>query len=171
MTRSTLARTILGTTLALASASCDELVSDSSFQLWCGDAPCEWTVEEGTVERAPTWHEEDYGVSLVADPTAISQLVPNRELYQGCMRFELISHVEKGSELRLELDFDDDGTRELERTLDRASFTTDVFYVGSPAGYRSLRIRLVKYGAGHAVIAQLRAQGVPSEDGCLGPPP
>ncbi|MFO0695368.1 MAG: hypothetical protein U0230_17525 [Polyangiales bacterium] len=169
MTRASLARSVLGVALALASASCDEIVDDSSFQLWCGDVPCEWTIEEGSVARAPTWHDDDYGVSLVADPTAISQLVPNRRLYQGCIRFELISYVEKGSELRLELDFEDDGTRELDRTLDRANWNTDVFYVGSPPGYGSVRIRLVKYGPGRAIVAQLRAQGVPSDEGCLGP--
>jgi len=164
-------RFVLAFVFGLVVVGCDDLVDDSSFQLWCDDAPCAWTIEEGAVSRAPTWHERDYGISLEDDPTAISQLVPGTRLGYECMRFEIISSAERGSELRVELDFQDDGVLELERTLDRSAYAQDVFFVGVPSGHGDLRIRLVKYGPGEAVIAQLRVQGVFADEGCLGPSP
>jgi hypothetical protein len=73
-------RVLLVLPLALCVVACNELLNDSSFQLWCDDSPCEWDVEAGAVSQAPTWHEQDFGVSLDEDPTAISQLVPKRRL-------------------------------------------------------------------------------------------
>ena len=171
-TRTTDRRLVFAIALGLFAIGCDDIVEDSSFQLWCGDTPCAWQVEAGRVAQAPTWHASDYGVALIDDPTAISQLVPRDRLGYGCMQFEVIASNERGSELRLELDFDDDGVLELERTLDQSDFETDVFYVGVPDELEGgLRVRLVKYGPGRAVIAQLRVQRALEEEGCLGPSP
>lgn len=164
-------RSALPMVLALVLAGCDDLVDDSSFQLWCDGSPCAWEVEQGSVSRAPTWHERDYGVSLDADPTVISQVVPASRIMHTCLRFDVIVSTSRGSELRLELDFDDDGTIELERTLDRNDHAPDVFFVGVPIPSDGVRIRLVKYGPGAASIAQLRVRGVADDEGCLGPSP
>jgi hypothetical protein len=155
--------------LLVLGGGCFDYVDDYGFQLWCGDVLCAWDLEEGHIERAPTWHEADYGVSFVDDPTAISQLVPSTHLYHGCMRFEAITAVQANAEVRLELDFEDDGSVELERTLERADWENTLFYVNPPTRYDQVRIRLVKYGEGWAVVARLRVQDASAED-CAGPP-
>jgi hypothetical protein len=162
-------RTAALAALLVLAGGCFDLVDDYSFQLWCGDVLCAWDLEEGRIERAPTWHEADYGVSFVGDPAAISQLVPESNLYVGCMRFEAITAVDSDAEVRLELDFEDDGSVELERTLERADWENTLFYVNPPIAYAQVRIRLVKYGEGRAVVARLRVRDA-SPGQCAGPP-
>lgn len=156
--------------LCLLLAACDDVLENYNFQNWCGERLCDWTLEEGDYERVSTWHEGDYGVSFLQSPTTLSQAVPDTSLPSGCMRFEIVSHVESDAEFRLELDFDDDGSVEVERTLEHANWERTVFFVNPPVDYTSVRILVVKYGEGEGVLASLRARDVSSEEGCAGPP-
>ena len=33
-----------------------DMAMNEEFKIWCGDNPCAWTVEEGEVAPASTWH-------------------------------------------------------------------------------------------------------------------
>jgi len=156
--------------LLLVLVACDDLVEDFNFERWCGESLCDWELEYGSYERVGTWHASDYGVSFVDDPTAISQLVAASDVTAPCMRFEVVSSVSTDAELRLELDFDDDGTVDVERTLERASWERSVFYVTPPTSFQWMRLRAAKYGSGAAILATLRVQGASPADGCVGPP-
>jgi len=164
-------RALAGTVaLALTTVACDDLVADQNFQRWCGDALCDWALDEGSYEKVGTWHPEEYGVSFTSDPTAIHQDQPFGAAGVDCMRFEVVSDVGTDAELRLTLDFDMDGSVELERVLERASWESVVFTVRPPVGAQSFRIGIVKYGAGEAVMARMGVRSVPVEEGCAGPP-
>jgi hypothetical protein len=57
----------LGWILAVVGAfvACrDELISDPSFDVWCGNKLCSPWEATGDVSRVKTWHEKDFGIEL-----------------------------------------------------------------------------------------------------------
>ena len=92
-------------TLILRGDSCGSgsgLVSDPNFDVWCSDTLCAWQVDEGTIEQAPTWHAEDYGVELVGAPVQISQVLDIESTGGQCFKFNLMSDVDTSSAVWVE---------------------------------------------------------------------
>ncbi|HEY8074617.1 MAG TPA: hypothetical protein VIF62_10910 [Labilithrix sp.] len=151
--------------LGLGAKGCDnDILSDPTFRLWCGDSLCDWKVEQGSVRRAPTWNEKDYGVELVDTPTAISQVVTDSP---KCILFTTVADVDPSAQVTLGLDFDADGTIDAEQPIAATGFHSTQIQVSAPAYYSGIRFVIQKKGAGHAVLAQMRAQGASD---CSAPP-
>lgn len=156
--------------LGLLLGACGENTFEFNLVNWCGESLCGWQIDAGRIERAPTWHPDDPGASMVGDPTSMAKLVPVAELVRGCMRFTTLCAVDDEAELWIEFDFDDDGTIEFRRTLAGPAWDPLYFTVNSPVEFSSLRVRLVKYGSGEAVIARIDVDAVLDSDECVGPP-
>lgn len=151
--------------LVLGAKGCDgDIISDPTFHTWCGDSLCEWKVEEGHVSRAPTWHQNDYGVSLDSTPTAISQTVNDSP---KCILFTTIADVDPSAQVVLQLDFDADGTIDDEQPIAASNFHPTRNEITAPVYYTGIRFVIRKKGAGKAVLAQIRAQKI---DTCTAPP-
>lgn len=150
---------------------------DSGFDLWCDGVPCGWTLEQGTVRRVPTWHERDYGVELLSDPTVLAQpLVQNVDdtvapptpdvpeaLPAGC--FELQVNHRSGSEAALSVTIDalDDGVPEVVFDLPSAEFELESYAFEIPSFFPSPVLRIDKRLSGRATVAVV---DVVYADGC-----
>ncbi len=153
----------------LMGGKCDRsLVTDSGFDLWCGDALCAWKVDSGSVAKVPTWHERDYGVALLGDSAAISQLLPVSSDDVVCITFDLLAEIDGSANVVLALDFDDDGSDEHTEVLPRGDWTPVHYRIVPPTYFQSVRISIRKQGAGRAVLAQIAAD---STSDCAGDPP
>jgi len=140
-----------------------DLLSDSGFDLWCGDDLCSWQVEKGDVRQAPTWHKGDLGVEMVGDPVVISQLTDDADT--PCVLFDLVADIEPGVSVDLEMDLYDDGVVDFSERLPIASWDSLSYEVRMPERFQGIRFRLKKSGTGKAVLAQIRAR---REDTCGG---
>ena len=150
--------------LAVFVACGESLIEDPSFDLWCGDMLCKpWQVE-GTISKVQTWHRSDFGVSLM-DGAVISQLSKKHSV--SCIEFEVIADVDAASEVKLEMDFDDNGSSEYQQLIPESHWAKLRFLVTPPHWYDRLRFILRKTGRGRAVLAQIKAT---SSDDCDGPP-
>ena len=140
---------------AFAVVACDDefLLEDVSFDKWCGDELCFWTVDSGKIRQVATWHKEDTGVELVGSGAQISQVSRSRSV--DCIAFELISDVQPGARVVIELDFNDDGTVDFENVLPAQRWTPSEFQIRAPTRYHGFRLSVRKQGAGRAVVAQL----------------
>ncbi|MFH1469304.1 MAG: hypothetical protein ABIO70_33275 [Pseudomonadota bacterium] len=157
--------TALGITVLSGYSSCGEdILADPGFDLWCGDQLCTWEVEEGEVEKVPTWDERDEGASLVGPAVAISQPAAVSGLGARCIYFTLLADADEGATLRLQLDFLDDGSVEYDQEIPAEDWENIGFHITTPDWYDGLRFRIRKDGDERAVIAQVRAQSVPYDD-------
>jgi hypothetical protein len=145
-------------------AGCNDLIEDSTFRAWCGDALCNWTLESGSVRKAPTWHPNDYGVELVDTPTAISQ---STDKTAKCITFTTVADIEPSAQVTIGLDFNRDGTVEYEQPIAATGFHQAETQVTAPALYDGIRFVVTKKGAGRAVLAEIRAK---AEGQCSAPP-
>jgi hypothetical protein len=162
--------TVLGITVLSGYSSCGEdLLADPGFDLWCGEDLCSWEVEQGQVEKVPTWDERDEGASLVGPEVAISQSSTATWLDAQCIFFTLLADEDPGASMSLELDFLDDGSVEYDQEIPAEEWENIGFHITTPDWYEGLRFRIHKTGDERAVIAQVRAQVAPSED-CVGAP-
>ena len=158
-------RALFGVALACAALACgDRLISDPSFELWCGNKLCAPWESHGKVTRVGTWHRHDYGVEL-ADGAEISQLVTHAPV--KCIEFELIADVSAEAEVQLELDFMDDGKVEHTEPIAESRWARLHFLVRAPSWYDGVRFTVRKQGHGRAVLAQLAAT---SSSDCNGDP-
>jgi len=144
------------------------LVRDSSFDVWCGDLLCAWELDQGTVAKAPTWNEHDYGVELVGPSTRISQLLPYGSADVSCVHFDLLANIDATATVLLELDFDDDGTVDATQALSTGAWTPVQYRWVTPTYFQSLRLSIRKSGEGHVVLARIQAS---KASGCPGTPP
>ena len=152
----------------LMGSECEQpLVKDSGFDVWCGDALCDWQVDEGSVAKVPTWHERDYGVGLVGDPAAISQTLPFTSDDVSCIHFDLLANVDEAANVVLTMDFDGGDTSSTE-TIPSGAWTPLSYHLVTPTYFQSLRISIGKAGAGQAALAQIQAS---KASDCSGPPP
>ena len=108
--------------LAMTGAACP-LDDDPGFDDWCGDKLCRWTLVDGQIAKAPTWHERDYGVELIGPTVTLAQQ-PNIDSVP-CLEFKVIADIDPAASVYLELDFRADGTT-------RQSFLG--YQVGAAAG-------------------------------------
>jgi hypothetical protein len=151
----------------LMGSECEQpLVKDSGFDIWCGDALCDWQVEAGNVAKVPTWHERDYGVSLVSDPTAISQALPFTSDDLSCIHFDLLANVDDAATVQLDMQFD--GAIVHMETIPSGAWTPLSYHQVTPSYFRSLRILIGKTGTGKAELAQIQAS---KASDCSGSPP
>jgi hypothetical protein len=149
---------------ALALLGCgDDVLSDPSFDRWCGERLCDWQTDEGAIARAPSWHAKDYAVELVDAPTQLSQ---RSDTNAQCFVVKMIADVDPASETELQVDFNDDGRVDYERALPRTAWKLAQFPITAPANYLGARFILRKKRPGRALVAQLRVE---SAAGCSGP--
>jgi hypothetical protein len=153
----------------LMGTQCEEpLVQDSGFDLWCGDTLCAWQVDAGSVAKIPTWNERDYGVALLGDPAALSQLLRFSSEDVSCIHLDLLADIDDSANVVLALDFDDDGSVEHAETVPSGAWTPISYHVVPPTYFHSVRISIRKVGGGRAELAQIRAA---KASDCAGPPP
>ena len=151
----------------LMGSECEQpLVKDSSFDVWCGDALCDWQVDVGGVEKVPTWHERDYGVRLVGDPAQISQALPFTSDELSCIHFDLVANVDDSTDVTLTMDFDG-GAFSHQEIIPSGAWTPLSYHLVTPSYFQSLRIAIRKTGAGNAVLAQIQAS---KASDCSSPP-
>ena len=143
-------------------------MTDSGFDLWCGDALCAWQVDEGAIAKVPTWHARDYGVDLVSASTTISQLLPHGSADLACVHFKLLADIAPSVNVVLDLDFDD-GSSHVLQTLPTGAWTPIDYQLVTPTYFQSVRVSIRKNGAGRAVLAQIQADK--SSSVCAGIPP
>lgn len=153
--------------LALPGYKCGNVLEDNGFDLWCGERLCAWELEEGDAVRAPTWHGRDYGVELIGDRAAISQLVKQDSRSLPCLRFELIADVEQSTQVTIELDFFDDGVVDHVQAVPTSDWALLTYPLTMPESYQGVRVRLRKDGPGRAVLADIAAIDT---DECTGAP-
>lgn len=141
------------------------LNTDAGFDFWCGETLCAWSVEEGAVERVPTWHRKDFGVSLEGDRVTLAQLVDSKSV--RCLEVSLQADRDDEVALSLDLDFEDDGVVDYTRAVSADDWEREVVLVTPPEWYATVRVRVRKEGAGRAVLARIRLD---EGEGCDGVP-
>lgn len=144
--------------LLLSAQSCDPIIEDSGFDIWCDGEPCRWEVEQGDVAQAPTWHKRDHGVELLGDPAAISQLQMESHITVDCIRFDLLADIEETASVVLEMDFYDDGEVEFSQIIPTSDWAPLSYVVTPPAKFEMIRFRIRKTGSGRAVLADITAE-------------
>jgi hypothetical protein len=162
-------RWLLLLTPTLLGAKCGEsIVRDPNFDLWCGETLCNWQVEEGSIARAPTWHERDYGVELIGGSVLLSQRGDFGDDRPSCLSYDLLSDIDDKAQVVLEMDFDADGTVEFSQVLPLGAWQTLSYKAPAPSWYRTIKFSIRKHGDGHATLARIR---VGADIDCQGPPP
>lgn len=127
---------------------------------FCDDVPCDWTVAEGKVSPAPTWHEKAIGISMDTQGT---RLVRDDLYLGGCKRLRIVADVGEDADLVLEVDDDLDGTVDATFGLPEGRYTP--YVTGWPAGaWRSPELTLHKRGPGHVVLASFEVEPMPCPD-------
>lgn len=142
-----------------------ELLRDPFFRAWCDGAPCEWDVEDGPLEPAPTWHGGDLGLALVNHWAAVSQLLWQHELSFNCLTLVLRASADARAGLNLEIDFLDDGLTDHVQPLAAQRFEREAIELCFPPSYRVARLRLRRSGEGPVILAQFSAQRSSSSHG------
>ena len=142
------------------------VVNNNGFDLWCGAELCYWEVESGEVKRAPTWHENDYGAEFIGPLVAISQYSPVT-LFNSCFRFRAVANVEITTRVLVQVDYDDDGTYEVEQQVPTSDWARVEFELAAPRSVDGARFRLSKEGNGEAILAEMQVE---KADKCSLPP-
>jgi hypothetical protein len=151
-------------------SSCDtDILNDPSFDVWCGDTLCSWEVDAGSIEKVPTWHSADYGVSLVGDEVILSQRIEATQADIQCIEFRLLADIDDDATVSLRLDFLDDGTDEYSHPMTSDDFQESTYHITPPSWFQGVRFILHKEGSGSAVLGQIRALSVAAEE-CLEAP-
>lgn len=136
-----------------------DAIKDPGFDLWCGDTLCAWTLERGHIERVPTWHEGDSGVSL-GDNTAIAQLSGFNSGDGTCIEFQFVAEVSDDAEVYFNVDVEGDGTDEMHERLPTSHWAPLSYAVSLPTPFDGIKFELAKSGGGTAVLAQIGAKRV-----------
>ena len=141
-------------------AACEpvELIQNPRVQRWCGDRPCGWSVDSGSIERVGTWHSDDYAVGFLGDDTQLSQLNATvTDADADCFEFTMLAKVGPDTEMHLSLDFLDDGELEFHERLPESDWAPLRFLITPPTYYRGVRFIVNKRGAAYGALAQLNA--------------
>jgi hypothetical protein len=137
-------------------SSCEpaSIVTDPSFDLWCGNELCAWQTDMGQIRRASTWNRDDYGVEFVGNPAQISQLVDRPVV--GCLKFEMLADIDPTVSLTLKMDFQDDGTIEYNQPVSGVDWSPIKYFISAPTWDEKVRFIIEKSGEGHATLAHIR---------------
>src|SRR5262245_25445423 len=120
--------------LALTVVGCDvDVLQDPTFRQWCGEKLCSWSLDEGSIRRAPTWHRDDYGVDFVDTPTIISQIVADTS--PQCLLFTTVADVDPTAQMTVEIDFNNDGTADYVWAVPSAAWREVKTLVSAPLAY------------------------------------
>jgi hypothetical protein len=154
MTRSLPLLLITMTALLSTAATCEtDLIEDAGFQLWCGDRLCAWDTEQGEIRKVGTWHTHDYGVELVGAPVLLSSPAVRSA---SSVRIEVVSDIEEGAMVTVEIDRDGDGYIDWVLPIPPSDgFVSRVWSSGVGVGINGV-FYVRKSGPGHAVVARLR---------------
>jgi hypothetical protein len=157
----------------LAGAACmapgceNDALNDSAFKLWCGpnaDQLCDWRVDQGHVNKVPTWNEHEFGVELADKGTQISQVSTEGS---GCMEFSAVADVDAAADVIIAIDFDLDGTEDYTSQVGETHWHIARTLVYAPLGYgANFRFIVRKRGEGKATLAEIRLQRTTT---CSGP--
>jgi hypothetical protein len=153
---------------ALAACGANDLIRNPEVNRWCGDNPCDWTVQ-GEVRRVGTWHPNDYAVELQSDGASLIQ--ENASLSSrdtDCIDFEMVAKIPQGVRVFLELDFLADGSAEFSQRLPVSDWQKRTFRVSTPDWYQKVRFILRKEGGGRAALAAILASSARGR--CSAPP-
>ncbi len=134
-------------------------LQNEEFRVWCGESACAWTVDQGKVERVPTWHRKVYGIGLTDDPTRISQVLEMENV--RCLFLTLLADVDDAATLYWEIDYYNDDIDAPEHTVKIAvsDWETTHREASVPEGCTEARIILRKTGRGRAVVAKADISG------------
>jgi hypothetical protein len=136
---------------ALVVPGCDEeVINDETFRLWCRDALCEWRLDEGAIQPAPTWHAGDRGVSFEATPTTISQALRSNP---ACVKVRILADLARTADMAIALDVDGDGKIDATYPFFTTGFEPYEATLGLPVSDFSARVFVTKRGTGRAVLA------------------
>lgn len=143
---------MLGSLIVLAGCTATTLNEDASFDHWCGASLCEWTTDEGRISRVSTWHPGDYGVSLDAAGTQISQVV--NVALDGCTRVNLLADVDPRARVVFEVDGGGDGQVDFNQQVVGEGYVRVAFLL-TLVGGAPTRFIFRKEGEGRARLAAL----------------
>ena len=167
----TILRSLVVGSLALASGllfvACDDVLADPTFKTWCGDKLCSWSLDSGSIRRAPTWHKNDLGVELVDPIGGTTQISQKTDRQPKCLEIIMVADVDPAAQVGLGLEFNADGSIEFQQPIVASGFHEVKTQVTPPAAYQGIRFTITKRGAGRAVLAQIRVKEV---DNCTAPP-
>lgn len=149
----------------IGATDCGQIISDSGFDLWCGDRLCKWDLERGQIAPVPSWHTGDDAVEMVGDDVAFSQRTAVNSTDTDCIRFDLIGDIEETAEVHLQADVFGDGTIDFDQRLPTSSWDAVSLRIGVSGYYDGILFRLTKVGPGKAVLAQISAEVVEDGDG------
>lgn len=150
---------ILATPVLRGDTCGNDLNRNGNFDLWCEDQLCGWTVEDGIVNRAPTWHRADYGVELQGAGVRMSQILQKGLLGGRCIHFTTLVDVEGDAQAEVMIDFFDDGTIDYRQPLKGSNWARSETWVTAPRWYQDARLIIEKNGEGRAVLAEVRLEG------------
>lgn len=155
------------TSLTGADGGCGQppILDNNGFDLWCGDELCFWDVEAGQIEKAPTWHNTDFGVRFIGPIAAISQ-VSNIGSETNCLQFRAVANVELGVTVTVEVDYFNDDSYEVSQTIPTSDWARIEFELPTPTSFRLAKFRVRKQGPGEAVLAEVQ---VNRSDKCNAP--
>lgn len=142
-----------------------DIVQDPTFRDWCGDSLCAWTLDAGQIAPAPTWNQNDLGVSFVQQGTKISQATT--ESSATCILFTSVADLDPSADLVLGVDFNSDGSFEYWNALGATRWEQVQTEITAPAAYQGITFVLQKKGTGTAILAEMRVQ---SSSDCTAPP-
>jgi hypothetical protein len=155
--------------MASTGADCDgDVVQDPTFRDWCGSALCSWKTDYGEIQRAPTWNANDFGVSFLDGPMGAEISQQTAEGDAQCLLFTSVGDIDPGAQMHLAVDFDNDGTIDVDAPLGTATWRRVQTEITAPANYQGITFYVRKIGKGTAILAEMR---VTSSTGCMAPPP
>ena len=143
--------------LILGAPGCESVAMDgidnASFDIWCGDNPCAWKVEEGRVEPSPTWHRKAMGIRFADDPTRISQVIQVNQL--SCVLLAVQGDTSGDAVLHLQVDTCNDGLDAADPNIELpdGDWKTIFREASLTPSCNEARIILEKTGTGDAVLA------------------
>lgn len=151
---------------AAIGADCDgDVLTDPTFRDWCSDGGaetlCSWTVDSGSIQRVPTWNENDFGVSFTTTGTQISQVTGENQA--ACLLFTTVADIDPSAQMSIAVDFDNDGTIDFQAPLGASDWHKVQAEIPTPPEYDGITFHIRKGGTGAAVLAEMR---VVSTTGC-----
>jgi hypothetical protein len=142
----------------MGATDCGQVIKDPGFDLWCGDHLCDWKIEKGDAVRVPTWHAGDDGVEMIGTDVLISQQTPVTSSDSTCIAFSMLTDVDLDANVKLQFDVFGDGTIDYEQQIPAATWAPVEYLVRIPGSWNGIELRLSKQGAGHAVLAEIKAE-------------
>lgn len=136
-------------------SSCDPVLENSGFDLWCGDELCYWKLEQGQIRKAPTWHSSDYGVLFDGEYVRLSQKTDN---VPDCILMNLVADIETTAEVWIVIETDDGESYQTRQGVPSTHWGVYDYLFDLPPLYGTATVSIEKRGTGRAVLAQLKAE-------------